>query len=190
MHRGERSRATRRGDEARRADNHIDAFILDQLFRGLGGDVDRVLRSHNVDYWLFGRWAVDFHAGRVTREHSDIDIAIRSGDRAPVANLLRDARWDHRPDEGEDGSTCYERSGIRLEVAFLARDQRGTVNTPLANGRGEWPPDSFGDDVAQLRGVHARVVGRESLIADKSIVRSDTAAAAKDRVDVASLRHT
>jgi hypothetical protein len=27
-------------------------------------------------YWLFGGWAVDFHAGRVTRDHADIDLAV------------------------------------------------------------------------------------------------------------------
>jgi len=151
-------------------------------------ELDRLLRSHNVDYWLFGGWAVDFHAGHVTRDHSDIDIAIWSNDQARVSTVLQDSGWAHRPDAGEDGSTCYERSGIRLEVAFLARDEYGVIFTPLENGRGEWPPDSFGDDVAHLRGVEARVVGRASLIADKSIVRSDTAAAAKDRADVASLR--
>ena len=154
---------------------------------GALAELDTLLRSHNVDYWLFGGWAVDFHAGRVTREHGDIDIAIWSDDRARLAELLRDSAWAHRPDAGEDGSTCYERSGVRLEVAFLARDEHGVIYTPLENGRGEWPPESFGDEVAQLRGVHARVVNRESLIADKSTVRSDTAVAAKDRADVESL---
>jgi hypothetical protein len=150
-------------------------------------ELDQVLRDHGVVYWLFGGWAVDFHAGRVTREHDDIDIAIWSDDRARVATLLHERAWIHRPDAGEDGYTCYERHEVRLEVAFLARDERGQIYTPLQGGRGEWPVDSFGDDVAQLRGVHARVVSSASLIADKSIVRSDTMTAAKDRADIATL---
>jgi hypothetical protein len=150
-------------------------------------ELDQLLRRHDVAYWLFGGWAVDFHAGRLTREHGDIDIAIWSNDRERVATLLLDRAWVHRPEAGEDGYTRYERNEIRLEVAFLARDERGEVYTPLRDGRGEWPPDSFGDEVAQLRAVRARVIGRESLIADKSIVRSDAVTAAKDRADIASL---
>jgi hypothetical protein len=140
-----------------------------------------------LDYWLFGGWAVDFHAGRVTREHADIDIAVWSHDRALVATLLLDSEWLHCPEADEDGYTCYCRNGVRLEVAFLARDERGAVYTPLRDGRGEWPADSFGDEVALLRGVRARVASRESLIVDKSIIRSDAVTAAKDRADVASL---
>jgi lincosamide nucleotidyltransferase A/C/D/E len=152
-------------------------------------EIDQLFRRHEVAYWLFGGWAVDFHAGRVTREHGDIDIAIWSEDRERMAALLSDRAWVHRPEVGEDGYTRYERNGIRLEVAFLARDERGHVYTPLRDGRGEWPADSFGDEVAQLRGVRARVIGRESLIADKSIVRSDAVTATKDRADIASLLH-
>ena len=150
-------------------------------------ELDLLLQRHNVAYWLFGGWAVDFHAGRVTRQHSDIDIAIWLDDRARFAALLRDCDWAHRPDVGEDGYTCYERNAIRLEVAFLARDEQGDIYTPLSDGRGEWPKDSFGDAVAQLRGVDARVVGRDSLIADKSIARSNVVTAAKDRADIAAL---
>lgn len=153
-------------------------------------DLDQLLSGHSVDYWLFGGWAVDFHAGRVTRDHADIDIAIWLDDREQLATLLLDSAWVHRPDAGEDGYTSYERDGVRLEVAFLARDEHGHVHTPLREGRGEWPVNSFGDDVAHLRGVRAHVVGRESLISDKSIVRSDAVTAAKDRADVANLQIT
>jgi len=150
-------------------------------------ELDELLRRHAVDYWLFGGWAVDFHAGRVTREHGDIDVAVWADDRGRAAELLVDRGWVHRPEAGEDGYTCYERTGVRLEVAFLARDERGRVYTPLRDGRGEWPDGAFGDDVAELRGTHARVIGRGALIADKSAPRADPVTAAKDRADVASL---
>lgn len=153
-------------------------------------ELDALLSRHRVSYWLFGGWAVDFHAGRVTRTHADIDIAIWADDRERVAKLLLNRGWGHRPEDGEDGYTCYERDGIQLEVAFLAQDDRGQIYTPLRDGRGEWPENSFGDDVAQLREVRARVIDRDSLISDKSIVRSDPATAAKDRADVANLQIT
>ena len=74
-----------------------------------------------------------------------------------------------------------------LEVAFLARDDQGRVYTPLRDGRGEWPNEAFGDDVAELMGVQARVIGLGALVADKSVIREDPATAAKDRADLLSL---
>lgn len=161
------------------------ASHTDQL--ALLAELDQLLSLHGVGYWLFGGWAVDFHAGRVTREHADIDIAIWSDDRERVRTLLLDRAWVHRPELGEDGYTCYERKGIRLEVAFLARDEHGIIYTPLRDGRGAWPVGSFGEATRELCGVRARVVGRESLIADKSVTRSDAVTAAKDRADIATL---
>jgi hypothetical protein len=150
-------------------------------------ELDQLLALHGVAYWLFGGWAVDFHVGRVTRRHEDLDIAIWSSDCDRVGSILLDRAWAHRPEAGEDGYTRYERNGIRLEVAFLARDEHGQIYTPLRHGRGEWPAGSFGDEFAQLSGVRARVVGRESLIFDKSMTRSDPVTTAKDHADVENL---
>ena len=161
--------------------------ISDQL--GAIAELDHLLTQQRVPYWLFGGWAVDFHVGRVTREHADIDIAVWLDDRPRLAALLSDAAWSHRPEVGEDGYTCYHRRGVRLEIAFLARDANGHIYTPLETGRGEWPRDTFGTAVAQLNGVQACLVNRESLVIDKSIARSDPETSAKDRSDVANLRH-
>ena len=151
-------------------------------------ELHQLLESHGVAYWLFGGWAVDFHAGVVTRKHEDIDIAVWSHDATRLATILDGQTWTHMPDENDDGYTCYERDGVRLEVAFLARDENGTVYTPLRSGRGEWPPETFGADVAQLLGVSAHVIRLQALIADKSFVRDDPVVTAKDRVDLESLR--
>lgn len=150
-------------------------------------DLDALLRREGIAYWLFGGWAVDFHAGRVTRVHGDLDVAVWADDRARLAALLAAQGWAHTPEAGEDGSTGYARGAARLDVAFLARDPAGRVYTPLREGRGEWPEASFGDDVLALGGVRAHVVGRGALLADKSVRCADPATAAKDRADVRNL---
>jgi hypothetical protein len=38
--------------------------------------IHELLDGQGIDYWLFGGWAVDFHAGLVTRAHDDLDIAV------------------------------------------------------------------------------------------------------------------
>ena len=149
--------------------------------------VHALFAEEGIDYWLFGGWAVDFHAGRVTRDHEDVDLAIWRTDRDRATALLRAHGWTHAPDPGEDGYTGFHRGDVRVELAFLARDSAGTVYTPLAEGRGEWPAGSFGADTAEVNGVRARVVGLASLLEDKSGPRHDPAVAAKDRRDLAVL---
>jgi hypothetical protein len=150
-------------------------------------ELDHLLQSQGIAYWLFGGWAVDFHAGRVTRAHGDIDIAVWYDDRTRLAALFESQGWKHSPRADEDGYTGYERGVVGLEVAFLACDDRGRVYTPLRDGRGEWPNETFGEDVVELMGVKARVIGLRALVADKSVVREDPATAAKDRADLRSL---
>jgi hypothetical protein len=150
-------------------------------------EVQELLDRNGLEHWLFGGWAVDFHTGSITRAHDDIDLTVWANELERIAVLLRADGWKHAPEEGEDGFTGFERRGVRLELAFLARDENGRVYTPLREGRGSWPDDAFGDEVAELGGVRARVVGLRALRADKSEARDDPRAAAKDRADVSSL---
>ena len=132
--------------------------------------LSELLGQHGIEYWLFGGWAVDFHAGRVTRQHDDLDVAVWSHDAERAHELLTAAGWRHTPDEGY---SVYELDDVRLEVAFV--------------DRGEWPPNSFELDVAEVAGVRARVVSLSSLKADKAIVRDDESVATKDRADSVTL---
>lgn len=133
--------------------------------------LDELFEHHGIEYWLFGGWAVDFHAGKVTRPHDDLDLAVRSHDGERVRELLTAIGWRHIP---EEGYSVYELDDVRLEVAFLEH--------------GEWPPNSFEYDVAEVAGVRARVVSLSSLKADKAMVRDDESVAAKDRADSMTLR--
>jgi hypothetical protein len=45
----------------------------------------RQFTTNGIEYWLFGGWAVDFHAGRVTRAHADIDLAVWRADVERIA---------------------------------------------------------------------------------------------------------
>jgi hypothetical protein len=140
-----------------------------------------------IDYWLFGGWAVDFHAGRITRPHADVDVAAWLADADRIHSSLEAMGWQQVPEPDADGYAAYELEHVRVEVAFLARDDDGTVYTPLTDGRGLWPTHSFGDDFAELEGVRARTISLQALIADKSAAHGDDAVAAKDRLDVTVL---
>jgi hypothetical protein len=150
--------------------------------------IHELFEGQAIEYWLFGGWAVDFHVGSVTRAHDDLDIAVWVKDDVRVATLLRADGWMHTPEPGEDGYTGYRRDGVKLEVAFLVPGETGQVYTPLRGGRrGEWPDEAFGDDVAELEGVRAKVVSFFALRADKAAQRDDPIVAAKDHADSQTL---
>jgi hypothetical protein len=142
-----------------------------------------LFEEQEIEYWLFGGWAVDFYAGAITREHADLDIAVWQKDQERIATLLTSDSWVHEPELDEDGYTGYGREGERLEVAFIARAESGEVITPLREGHGSWPDGAFEQDVVRLLGTRARVISLSALRADKSESRDDPVVVAKDRQD-------
>ena len=145
--------------------------------------VDALFEQAGIAYWLFGGWAVDFHAGRVTRPHDDVDVAVWHEDLPRIFGLLDAAGWSHAPEPDENGGTGYERDAVRLELTFLARDDAGGVVTPLRDGVAPWPEGAFGDDARVLQGVRARVLVLDALARGKTSPRADPSDATKDRAD-------
>jgi hypothetical protein len=147
------------------------------------GEVGTALERERIAYWLFGGWAVDFYVGSVTRAHDDVDIAVWLDCVPRIAALLEASGWHHAPEEDEDGGTGYERGGVRLELTFLVRDGDGRICIPLRSGLVPWSDGSFGEDVRELDGVHARVIALAALKRGKSVPRDDPDDAGKDRTD-------
>ncbi len=106
-----------------------------------------------MEYWLFGGWAVDFHAGSITRSHDDIDIAVWLDDHDRIARLLAAEGWKHAPEADEDGGTGYKRDAVRLELTFLVPGDGGEVYIPLRAGRVLWSDEPLSTDLAELSGV-------------------------------------
>jgi dihydrofolate reductase len=145
--------------------------------------VTALLEREHIAYWLFGGWAVDFYAGRVTRRHDDLDLAVWQDDMPLIVNLLVGDGWEHVPDPGEDGGTAYEREHVRLEVTYLCRREDGRVVIPLRGGDAPWPEGTFGGDERELEGVTARLIALETLMTGKSSPRQESDDAAKDLAD-------
>jgi hypothetical protein len=131
--------------------------------REVAGDLDEA----GLAYWLFGGFAVDFHAGELTRRHGDVDLAVLADDAHGIAERLLARGWVHRPNPDEDGGTGYERKGVRLELTFVVVDQ-GRVEIVFREHRAVWSESPFGDERRQLLGVQARVVPRDVLTSEKS----------------------
>ncbi len=141
------------------------------------------LDEADLAHWLFGGWAVDFYAGRITRPHFDVDLAVWLDDVPRIAAVLESSGWQHAPDPDEDGGTGYERDGVRLELTFLVRRRDGVVVIPLRDFEATWPEGAFATDERELRGVRTRLVSLAALATGKSSPRDDPGDAAKDRAD-------
>jgi hypothetical protein len=150
-------------------------------------ETHELLTRGGIKYWLFGGWAVDFHAGSVTRSHDDLDLAVWLDDRERIVGLLEAEGWKHAPEPDEDGGTGYEREAVRLELTFLVPGDGGVVHIPLHDGPAVWSEKPPSTELAELSGVRARVLGLAELTRGKSHCRDDPADAAKDCADFAIL---
>ena len=121
-------------------------------------EVTAQLDREQIAYWLFGGWGVDFHAGRITRLHDDVDLAVWLEDVRRIVELLVGSGWSHAPEPDEDGGTGYERDGARLELTYLVRRPDGRVVIPLRDFEAVWRDGAFGDERRSFEGVSARVV--------------------------------
>lgn len=115
-----------------------------------------------IEYWLFGGWAVDYHAGRVTRSHDDIDFVIWVRDHETVIEML--SATDFEPLRPPLAFICGD---VEFEITLIDRAPDGAIVTP---GFEEWPWDTgtFRDDVRTLDGYPVRVVSIAGLLAVKT----------------------
>lgn len=142
-------------------DDHSHLLATRQLhvIDELGGVLDRA----RIPYWLIGGWAMDFHVGRISRQHSDVDLAVHLGGRDSLLEVIR--RQDFTAATGNDvaGVELFIGRGIRLEVTYLAVREDGCLCTP---GHEHWPypAGSFGDERATLHGVGVPVMSVAGLL--------------------------
>jgi hypothetical protein len=139
--------------------------------------------SAEIDYWLFGGWAVDFWVGAVTRPHDDIDVAAWRKDYDRIREVLTGAGWKHEPTKEDVVGTRYTLDGALVEFTFLEPGPAGEIVIPIPGNRVVFSTESFGDVRRTLGDVTARVIPLALLRDGKSRPRADTNEAAKDRAD-------
>jgi lincosamide nucleotidyltransferase A/C/D/E len=130
----------------------------------------RACRAAGIEIWIDGGWCVDALLGRQTREHDDLDIAVRRRDAARLRESL--AVLDYALDP--DGAT---------EANFVLRRHDGdaAVDVHVVDGIG-YPPDSF-TGIGVIDGEHVRCVSPERMFQFKTAYPP----AAKDVADVRAL---
>jgi lincosamide nucleotidyltransferase A/C/D/E len=121
-------------------------------------EVTNILDELNLPYWMFGGWAVDFAAGRITRDHGDIDLVIWRSDRRIVLDRL--GLKGFVPGESERPAHQIElsRSGLHLEINLIEETSDGTIVCPGDFSDWPWLRGSFGTDIGAIGELRVRIV--------------------------------
>jgi hypothetical protein len=136
--------------------NEVQLELIDEL--------RRLLSDSNIRFWLRGGWALDFHLGRITRQHADIDLVTWLRHRERLRHLL--------PRRGFSEVAGYpkpqlvlEKCGEEASFLFIGR-LAGDIVVP---GYEAWPfrPGAFPAAPKTLADVSARVVSPEQLLYEK-----------------------
>jgi hypothetical protein len=97
------------------------------------GWLEALFAEEGIDYWLFGGWAVDFHARRVTRDHVEIDVAVSAANWHRIATLFEAEGVVARVVGLK--SLVEDKSAPRLDPTVAANDRADVdVLTSLAAG--------------------------------------------------------
>ena len=127
-------------------------------------EIGTLLEQSRIRFWLRGGWALDFHLGRLTRQHADIDLVTWLRHRERIRRLLT-SRGFAEVAGYPDPQLVLEKRGEEASFLFIAR-RDGQIVVP---GYEAWPfrPGAFPNRRRSLRGVSARVVSAEELLYEK-----------------------
>jgi hypothetical protein len=144
-----------------------------------------------IDWWLFGGWAMDFHAGEITRGHADVEIFLWAKDADRARSAL--VEWGYaapsglHPDEGQP----LLKDGQEVGLWFLERDSDGRVRTPGRWADWPWVDGAFDGPRATLHVLEAPLMSVDGLLDMKERFATHPHGAPlreKDRADIELLR--
>ncbi len=158
---------------------------------GLIVEIRDALDEADIEWWLFGGWAMDFHAGDVTRNHADIELFVwlKDADAAKQA-LVRTgfvALPGLHPDEGQP----LLKGGQEVGAWYLVCDEAGAIATPGRWADWPWPAGSFDEPRMHIGDIEAPAMSAEGLLEMKMRFAQHPYGASlreKDRADIARLQ--
>ena len=127
------------------------------------GELVDLMNEADIGFWLSGGWAVDFHLGRVTRAHSDIDFIVKLNDKSKLRGLLAGRGAAETRSDEAGGVESFELDNAVLEITYVVKDRKGRDVTP---GYESWPyPEgSFPDKTLTLADITVRAVSAAALL--------------------------
>jgi hypothetical protein len=121
-----------------------------------------------VRWWLFGGWALDVHAGEITREHSDIEAYVSLEDAERATAALERAGFVAWPALHPDEGRPFTKDGQEIGLWYLTYDAAGRTITPGRWSDWPWYPGSFDGPRGLLGDLELPAVTLECLLDTKS----------------------
>jgi hypothetical protein len=151
-------------------------------------ELSTTLGRERIRFWLRGGWALDFHLGRVTRAHEDIDVVTWARHRSRLEGVLERAGFQPEPSPNPATQLIFAKHGEELSVLLVARNGRDIV----VRGLETWPfpPGTFGNVRRSLDGVTCRLFSATVLLHEREHHRlwSGREPRPKDIVSIEMLR--
>ena len=140
----------------------MDAATATQL--RLIGEIAAALDAEAIPWWLFGGWAMDFHAGEVTRDHSDIEIFIWKHDAERARDALTARGFNFFAGLYPDEARAFLKDGQEIGLWFVVTNDAGRVVTPGRWADWPWPAGSFDAPRQRSDDIEAPVMSLEGLL--------------------------
>jgi hypothetical protein len=133
---------------------------------GLLADLLGVLDQAQIRSWLRGGWGLDFHLGRVTKVHDDLDLVTWRRHRDRIGRLLEDRGFERVATGYPESELKLLKSGEDVTFALVLRNHEGALVTPGFEWW-PWPAEPFAPQPRTLEGVTARVLTATALLEEK-----------------------
>lgn len=152
-------------------------------------EIAAALDAAGIEWWLFGGWAMDFHAGRVTRDHADIEIFSWKHDSSAVRVALTAAGFVHPPGGlYPDECQSFLKNQQEVGVWFIVRNSDGAIVTPGRWADWPWAAGAFDGEFVSLEGVTARAMSIDGLLDIKTRFESHPYGAPLREKDIADIQ--
>ena len=131
-----------------------------------------VLGDAEVDFWLRGGWALDFHLGEVTREHDDVDLVAWLADGERIRALLEPHGYVHAPEPNDrpELGLRLRKDGEEVAFVFVERTEAGALVT-RGYEKWPWPGTMLDESPRTLQGRTCRVLTAHALLDEKEAHR-------------------
>ncbi|WP_235832768.1 nucleotidyltransferase domain-containing protein [Gottfriedia acidiceleris] len=134
-------------------------------------EINTICLNLKFHLWLRGGWAIDFLLGKVTREHSDIDLVTLIQYREELERAMVNAGFKKIPISMLQ--TDFIKDEIDVSFVFVRISEEGKI---IANGfpDWEWRNDALPIRKYNLKGISINVLNPYQLLEEKMVYEKGT----------------
>ncbi|PET57497.1 hypothetical protein CN514_15320 [Bacillus sp. AFS001701] len=134
-------------------------------------EINTICLNLTFHLWLRGGWAIDFLLGKVTREHSDIDLVTLIQFREELEGAMVNAGFKKIPVSMLQ--TDFIKDEVDVSFVFVRITDKGKI---IANGfpNWEWRKDALSIQKYHLKGISMNVLNPYQLLEEKKVYEKGT----------------